>query len=146
MATDNQLIAELGRRDGDAVPILALLAEAGVLQSSAEEELGREVVDERFLALMRFEVARARRLYRIADEGMRYIPEGRRYPVVVARHLYEAILDRIEEQDYDVFAKRAETSLPYKLRVATACAWRNPEELSARFRAGKSGRTAKPFR
>ena len=112
----------------------------------AEEELGREVVDERFLALMRFEVARARKLYRTADEGMRYIPKGRRYPVVVARHLYEAILDRIEARDYDIFARRAETSLPYKLRVAAACAWGNPEELSARYWAGKPGRAAKHFR
>ena len=112
----------------------------------AEEELGRGVVDERFLALMRFEVARARKLYRIADEGMRYIPKGRRYPVVVARHLYESILDRIEARDYDIITKRAETSLPYKLRVAAACAWGNPEELSVRYRAVKPGKNAKPFR
>ncbi len=112
----------------------------------AEEELGRGIVDERFLALMRFEVSRTRKLYRVADEGMRYIPRGRRYPVVVARHLYEAILDSIEAQGYDIFARRAETSLPYKLRVAAACAWGNPEELSARFKVRKSGRSAIPFR
>ncbi|MDQ4000131.1 MAG: phytoene/squalene synthase family protein, partial [Actinomycetota bacterium] len=62
----------------------------------AEEELGRGVVDGRFVALMRLEISRARALYRLADEGIRYIPRGRKYPVVVARRLYEAILDRIE--------------------------------------------------
>ncbi len=101
-----------------------------------EEELGRGVVDERFVALMRFEVSRARKLYRVADEGMRYIPRGRRYPVIVARRLYEAILGRIEAQGYDVFSQRAQTSLPHKLGVAVACALYNPGELSTRLRAG----------
>ena len=102
----------------------------------AVEELGRGVVDERFVALMRFEISRARKLYRVADEGMRYIPRGRRYPVIVARRLYEAILGRIEAQGYDVFSRRAQTSLPHKLGVAAACALVNPGELSARLRAG----------
>jgi phytoene synthase len=105
----------------------------------AEEELGRGVVDERFVALMRFEVSRARKLYWVADEGMRYIPRGRRYPVIVARRLYEAILGRIEAQGYDVFSQRAQTSLPHKLGVAAACALDNPGELSARLRTGVTG-------
>jgi 15-cis-phytoene synthase len=100
----------------------------------AEEKLGRGVVDERFVALMRFEISRARRLFRVADEGMRYIPRGRRYPVVVAGRLYEAILDRIEAQGYDVFAHKAQTSLAYKLRVAAACALEDPKDLVTRVR------------
>jgi 15-cis-phytoene synthase len=99
-----------------------------------EEELGSGVVDRRFVRLMRFEVDRARRLYRVADEGMHYIPRGRRYPVVVARKLYAAILDRVEAQGYDVFSRRVETSLAYKLTVAVACAARNPGEIVARGR------------
>lgn len=107
-----------------------------------EEEIGQGVVDERFVGLMRFEISRARRLYRIADEGMRYVPRGHRYPVIVAGRLYEAILDRIEAQDYDVFSERAQTSLPYKLRVAAACALGDPKELVARVRGGKPRRVA----
>ena len=103
----------------------------------AEEELGRDVVDERFVELMQFEISRARGLYRVADEGMRYIPQGRRYPVVVAGRLYEAILGRIEAQGYDVFAKRAQTSFPHKLRVAGACALEDPKDLVARVRGGR---------
>ncbi len=102
-----------------------------------EEELERGVVDERFVALLRFEISRARMLYRVADEGMRYIPRGCRYPVVVARRLYETILERIEAQGYDVFARRAETSLPYKLRVTAVCALGDPGELVTRVRGGK---------
>jgi phytoene synthase len=96
-------------------------------------------VDKRFVGLMRFEISRARALYEVADEGMRYIPRGRRYPVVVARELYEAILGRIEAQGYDVFARRAETSLARKLRVATACALGDPTEIVTRVRAGVPG-------
>jgi 15-cis-phytoene synthase len=108
-----------------------------------EEELERGVVDERFVELMRFEISRARTLYCVADEGMRYIPRGRRYPVIVARRLYEAILGCIEAQDYDVFSRRARTSLLYKMRIAGACAWGDPKELLARVRGGnKPGRIA----
>jgi phytoene synthase len=105
----------------------------------AEEELEWSVVDERFVGLMRSEISRARMLYRVADEGMRYIPRGRRYPVVVARHLYEAILGRIEAQGYDIFSRRAQTSHPHKLRVAAACALGDPKEIAARLRAGGPG-------
>jgi len=84
----------------------------------AEDNLGRCVVDERFVSLMRFEISRARMLYQLADEGMRYIPQGHRYPVVVARQLYEAILACIEAEGYNIFTRRAQTSLSHKLRVA----------------------------
>jgi 15-cis-phytoene synthase len=105
----------------------------------AEEELGRGVVDERFVALMRFEISRTRALYEVADKGMRYIPRGRRYPVVVARRLYEAILGRIEKQSYDVFTGRAETTLPHKLRIAATCALGDPIEIVTRFRGDGPG-------
>jgi phytoene synthase len=75
---------------------------------------------------MWFQVSRARVVYDAANEGMRYIPRGCRYPIVVAGRLYEAILGRIEAQGYDVFVRRAETSLPHKLRIATPCALEDP--------------------
>lgn len=99
-----------------------------------EEDLENETVDERFKDLMRFEIEHARELYAIADEGMKYIPQSRRYPVMVARKLYAAILDQIEAQDYDVFSRRAETSLTYKLRVAASRAAQHPGDILARLR------------
>ncbi len=95
----------------------------------AEGDLEAGVVDERFVELMRFEIERARVLYAIADEGMVYVPRGRRYPVVVARELYTAILDRVEAQGYDVYTQRAETSRAGKLGVAAVVAVRNPREI-----------------
>ena len=99
-----------------------------------EQDLAAGIVDERFVGMMKFEIARARKLYDVADEGMKYIPRGRRYPVMVARELYAAILDRIEAQNYDVFSQRAETSRSYKLRVAASRAARDPKEMLARLR------------
>jgi len=99
-----------------------------------EQDLASGVVDERFVALMRFEIERARRLYEVADEGMGYIPRGRRFPVVVARELYAAILDRIEAHRYDVFSQKAQISRPGKLLFAARCAVRDPREIADRIR------------
>jgi 15-cis-phytoene synthase len=99
-----------------------------------ERDLASGVVDERFVALMRFEIERARRLYKVADQGIGYIPRGRRFPVVVARELYAAILDRIEDQQYAIFSRRAQVSRPAKLLVAARCAASDPGEIVDRIR------------
>ena len=106
-----------------------------------QQDLASGVVDERFVALMRFEIERARRLYEVADEGMGYIPRGRRFPVVVARELYAAILDRIEAHNYDVFSHRAQISRPGKLLYAARCAARDPREIADRIRYRRTSPT-----
>jgi len=106
-----------------------------------ERDLALGVVDERFVALMRFEIDRARRLYEVADGGMDFIPRGRRFPVVVARKLYAAILDRIEAQRYDVFSRRAQVSRPAKLLVAAGCAASDPGEIVDRIRYRRTRHT-----
>jgi 15-cis-phytoene synthase len=58
-------------------------------------------------ALMRFEVARCRELYRSADLGLALLPERSGRCIRSARNLYSRILERIEAQGYDVFTKRA---------------------------------------
>ncbi|CAN5641067.1 phytoene/squalene synthase family protein [soil metagenome] len=102
-----------------------------------EKDLGEGIVDGRFEALMRFEISRARKLYEVADEGMKYIPQGRRFPVMVARKLYATILDRIEAQHYDVFSQRADTTRSYKVKTAATVAARNPREILTRLRDRK---------
>ena len=97
-----------------------------------EEDLAAKVVDERFIGLMEFEIERTRALYDFAGEGMEYIPRGRRFPVLVARELYEAILDRIQAQRYEVFSQRADTSQAYKFGVMAKVAAREPGEILAR--------------
>jgi phytoene synthase len=70
------------------------------------------------VALMRFEIARCRELYRFAATGIAMLPDRSARCVAVAHGLYARILDRIEARGYDVFAGRARVPAPVKLAVA----------------------------
>lgn len=63
-----------------------------------------------FVELMKFEIERCRALYRSADDGLALLPPQSRRSIGAARVLYGRILDKIEGQNYDVFAKRASVS------------------------------------
>ncbi len=75
-----------------------------------EAMLAAGAVNAAFIDLMRFEIARARRFYECADAGIPLLPPACRLPVRLARVLYSRILDKIEENGYDVFRHRARTS------------------------------------
>ncbi len=66
----------------------------------------QDCVTDEWRALMSFEIARVRELYRRADEGLAYLPPASARCVQTARHLYSRILDLIEDADYDVFGER----------------------------------------
>jgi len=74
--------------------------------------------DERFTALMRFQVARARSYYSTALPGIFLLPRECRLGILVAARLYAAILSQIERQRYDVFSHRASTSPLQKVLTA----------------------------
>lgn len=75
-----------------------------------EAMLAGGVINDQFLDLMRFEIARAHELYAASDLGIPYITPECRLPVKLARVLYSRILDKIEANNYDVFTRRARTS------------------------------------
>jgi phytoene synthase len=79
---------------------------------------GRRGPDERFLALMRYQVARAHRYYVRGMSGIWLLPRNCRLPILLAGRLYRAILTLIEQKHYDVLRSRAMTSFPEKLREA----------------------------
>lgn len=83
-----------------------------------EADLAAGRVNAAFHALMRFEIARNRAIYRRAEAGIPALPDFAQYPVRLAGRLYAAILERIEANDYDVFSRRAATSKAFKLRTA----------------------------
>ncbi|MFL5517688.1 MAG: phytoene/squalene synthase family protein [Gemmatimonadales bacterium] len=87
--------------------------------------LERREVTSDFVALMRFQVTRARRLFRAADSVVDlFPPDGSRLTVRLLQRTYAGILDAIERQGYDVFRHRAYVSGPRKLSilVRSACA------------------------
>ena len=73
----------------------------------AEDAIRRGVLDERFRALMAFEIARVRAMYRDAEPGIALLAPDARATVRLALTLYRDILTRIEANRYDVFTRRA---------------------------------------
>ncbi|MGB5973693.1 MAG: 15-cis-phytoene synthase CrtB [Nodosilinea sp.] len=72
-----------------------------------EADLMAGVIDERWRALMAFQIDRARQFYAEAESGIGLLSEDARWPVWSALALYRQILDVIEKNDYDVFTQRA---------------------------------------
>ncbi|MEM9949530.1 MAG: squalene/phytoene synthase family protein, partial [Cyanobacteria bacterium P01_D01_bin.36] len=72
-----------------------------------EEDLFNSVIDDRWRALMRFQIQRALKYYQEAEDGISRLDPDARWPVWTALMLYRKILDVIAENDYDVFNRRA---------------------------------------
>ena len=89
------------------------------------EELARfglsrqDVIQKRFspafARFLDFQIARARELYRQGLSGLEYLAPPGRLAVKTAAVLYGAILDKIKDQDNNIFSGRAHTSLAEKL-------------------------------
>ncbi len=71
-----------------------------------------------FIELLRFEIARARQLYREAEPGIALLDRRGRFAVRAASRLYAGILNEVEKNRYDVFSQRARTSSWRKLSLA----------------------------
>jgi phytoene synthase len=81
-----------------------------------ESDIARGIVTERWREFMKFQIARARRIYEQAWPGISILaPEGR-LAIAAAATFYRQILDDIENHDYDVFSRRARVSKWGKLR------------------------------
>lgn len=81
-----------------------------------EEILNREQSD-RFDALIKFQIERARMYYNRADRGIPMLHKDSRLPVLLARENYSRILNKIEESGYNVFHQRAYLSSGEKLSI-----------------------------
>ncbi|NPV55672.1 MAG: phytoene/squalene synthase family protein [Anaerolineae bacterium] len=80
-------------------------------------DIRKQLVDDRFRALMRFQIKRAEYLYEISLPGIRYLASSARQAVGVAALLYRAILDEIVKLDFDVFKHRAHTTFWQKVSM-----------------------------
>lgn len=89
-----------------------------------EQHLASRVLTPGLVSLMRFEIERARSLYRQGAVGLARLPDdGSRLTASVMAVVYAGILDAIERQGCNPFAGRARLSLVGKVR-RLPIAWR----------------------
>ena len=84
----------------------------------AESDVFAGVIDERFVRLMTFEIARVRAMYDDAAPGIALLSASSRHTVRLALSLYRRILGEIERNAYDVFTRRAHVPVRVKLMTA----------------------------
>jgi len=82
-----------------------------------EASLLKGVKDDKYVALLKFQIERARKWYKVAEDGIPMLAEDARLPVRASLDMYSSILDKIEKNDYDNFNKRAYTSKVEKLMM-----------------------------
>lgn len=88
-----------------------------------EEDVMRGVIDDRFRALMDFQMARAQRLYHEGWQGLKYLSSDGRFAIASAIKVYRAILDRIIANGYDVYTRRAHLGTLSKLAMLPGVWW-----------------------
>merc|ERR1719221_623255 len=74
-------------------------------------------VTDKYKTFLKFQIARAREYYAEAERGIPMLAPDARLAVRASLDLYSAILDKVEENDYDNFNKRAFTSKWDKLKM-----------------------------
>lgn len=73
----------------------------------SREEFMSKTMNRNFVDLMKFEIERARSYYASADKGIPMLKRDSRFAVSISRRNYSDILKAIEQNDYDVFNRRA---------------------------------------
>ncbi len=81
-----------------------------------EDDLRNRVLDQRFRALMRFQMDRADALYDRSLPGLSHLAADGRLAVGAAAILYRGILSKIHLHDYDVFQHRAHLTQSEKVQ------------------------------
>jgi len=75
-----------------------------------EEQVLAGRLDENYVRMMQFQIARARDYFDKSEDGISKLSESARMPVRASLDLYRKILERIESNGYDNFRKRAYVS------------------------------------
>ena len=84
------------------------------------EELERNELNPAFKSMMKFQVERARSYFDKAEPLFPLIDAETRYCPVLLKRLYTKILDKIENQDYDIFSRRPSLSKFQKIGMLLA--------------------------
>jgi phytoene synthase len=80
-----------------------------------DKQIMAGIVDDNYRNLMKFEIERARDWYKMSHEGIPMLNKASRLGVRAAGDIYAGILEKLEENGYDNFKKRAYVPKPEKL-------------------------------
>ncbi|MFZ1753171.1 MAG: squalene/phytoene synthase family protein [Caldilineaceae bacterium] len=89
-----------------------------------EADIAAGQVTPQWRAFMRFQIDRARRLYAEAMPGIGLLGRDGQFAIAASAVLYQDILTKIEENDFDVFTRRAHTSRWEKVRRLPGIWWK----------------------
>ncbi len=81
----------------------------------SEEQIFEHKFDANFAEMMKFQINRAREYYAKGEKGIALLEKDSRFTVLLASRIYGKILDEIEKQNYNIFAKRAQTTKTRKI-------------------------------
>ncbi len=81
----------------------------------SEEQIFANRIDDKFIEMMKFQIARARDYYRKGEMGISRLEKDSRFTVLLASRIYSEILTEIERQNYDVFSRRAHRTFSQKI-------------------------------
>ena len=89
-----------------------------------EADIAAGKISENWRAFMRFQIERTRKLYAEAQPGIAMLGRRGQFAIAASADLYQAILEEIEANDYDVFTHRAHLSAADKLKRLPGIWWR----------------------
>ncbi len=69
----------------------------------SENDLKNNIINDRFLALMRFQIERAKSYFREANALVNYVEPDARFTCLLIGAVYVKILEKIEASGYDIF-------------------------------------------
>jgi len=93
-----------------------------------EADLFNCVLDDRYRQLMRFQIARARKYFALAEKGIDLLTPESRLPVRASLDMYSGILDVLEENGYDNFHRRAYVPKMQKVGIVPLSLMRTQKE------------------
>ena len=115
-------VAEDWERGRVYLPQAELIA-FGLTEDDIADGVTEGVYDDRWREFMKFQIDRARHIYEEAWAGINMLyPQGR-FSIAAAATFYRAILNDIEDHDYDIFSRRAHVSKWGKLRRLPSIWW-----------------------
>jgi phytoene synthase len=88
-----------------------------ILFGITEKHLAEGIVDDKWKAFMKFQIARTRNIYEEAWPGIPLLHPSGQLSIAAAATFYKGILDKIEENNFNVFNGRACVSKWCKLKM-----------------------------